>query len=137
MTKKKTMIDGANSFYKIRNFVSRPQLSVIRELLKGEEGQFFIDKMMELADRIETMPKTYEQDGKGQEAVAFLHYFIAGMDWYITERDMEAEQTQVFGQADLGYGSEMGYISIVELVEAGAELDLHFVPATLANINRR
>ena len=49
---------------------------------------------------------------------------------------MEAEQHQAFGLADLGMGAELGYISIVELLENGAELDLHFVPRTLEQIKK-
>lgn len=44
----------------------------------------------------------YEQDGKGEEAIVTLHYFRGGMDWFITEKDMEPEQHQAFGLADLG-----------------------------------
>lgn len=45
-------------------------------------------------------------------------------------------QLQAFGLADLGYGGELGYISIVELLECGAELDLHWTPQTLAEVKR-
>jgi hypothetical protein len=77
------------------------------------------------------MPKTYEQDGLGQQAIAHLHYFTAGGDWYITERDTHPDQHQAFGAANLGYGAELGYISLPELLAAGAELDLHFTPRPL------
>lgn len=49
---------------------------------------------------------------------------LGGMDWYITEKAMSDEQNKAFGLADLGYGGEIGYISIVEL-------DLHFEPKRL------
>ncbi len=30
------------------------------------------------------MPQTYDQDGKGKDAVAYLHYFAAGAcNWFI------------------------------------------------------
>ena len=61
-------------------------------------------------------------DGKGDDAVVYLHYFRGGMDWYITEKDMEEEQHQAFGLADLGYGGELGYISIQELIDNGVSL---------------
>lgn len=76
----------------------------------------------------------YQTDGQGDQAVVQLHYYTQGCDWDITERDMEAEQLQAFGAADLGYGAELGYISIVEILECGAELDLHWTPKTLAAI---
>ena len=94
------------------------------------------DLPAEAAAIIDTMPKTYEQDGLGDQAIASLHYFLGGCDWYITEKDAEAPdslgQHQAFGWADLGGGGELGYISLVELLANGAELDFHFRPCTLA-----
>lgn len=63
------------------------------------------------------MDKTYEQDGKGEESIAYLHYFRGSADWYILEKDSEPEQFQAFGWADLGGGGELGYISIIDLVQ--------------------
>jgi hypothetical protein len=101
----------------------------------GEEWQFFADKMKELAGAIAAMPKTYDQDGMGDSAVAHLHYFRGAADWYITEKDMEGKGTeQAFGLADLGYGGELGYISIEELISSGVELDFHFSPKTIGQI---
>lgn len=76
--------------------------------------------------------KTYEQEGKGDRAIIYLHYFIGNCNWYITEKDSAENQLQAFGLADLGYGPEYGYISIKELLENGAELDLYYKPRTVA-----
>ena len=62
------------------------------------------------------MHKVYEQGGKGDAAIVHLHYFTSSGDWYITERDTSVAQHQAFGSADLGYGPELGYISIAELI---------------------
>jgi hypothetical protein len=103
--------------------------------LMGEEWQFFYDKMKELANVIATMPKTYEQDGKGNTALAYLHYFRGGADWYITEKDKEGDGTQqAFGYTDLGQGGELGYISIDEVLLVGGELDFHWQTKTLGAI---
>ncbi len=119
----------------LRGFVPAAQLGVIGTMCRGEEGDFFRAKMIEYAERIATMPKTYEQDGKGNEAVAYLHYFSGAADWWITEKDMETEQRQAFGYVDLGYGGELGYVSLVELCGvATVELDLHWTPKTLREI---
>src|SRR5258705_12608941 len=96
------------------HFIGESQQQAILECLKGEERDWFHEKIKEYSKRIETMPKTYEQDGKGDAAIAYLHYFTPSADWWITERDCEEEQQQAFGLADLGYGAELGYISIVE-----------------------
>ena len=122
-----------------RAFVGPAQRQAIYSAMKGEEGAWFRSKVAELIAMLEAMPKTYEQDGKGEQAIAYLHYFTAGCDWYITERDIDADgegQVQAFGTADLGYGPELGYISIVEILECGAELDLHFTPAALSQIRK-
>lgn len=110
-------------------------LVLARHCVKGEEQQYFRDKVVELAKLIATMPKTYEQDGKGDQAVAYLHYFSPSGDWYITEKDQDEEQHQAFGLANMGE-PELGYISIVELVKYGVELDLHWTPKTLAEVKK-
>ncbi|OXS89431.1 DUF2958 domain-containing protein [Pandoraea apista] len=120
----------------MNRWMSEAQNKAVIAGLIGEEWQFFADKMKELAGVIAAMPKTYDQDGKGDEAVAHLHYFRGAGDWYITEKDMEGTGTeQAFGLADLyGDGGELGYISIYELTEAGVELDFHFKPKTIGQI---
>lgn len=121
----------------LKQFVSKAQVRALLEGLNGEEANFFIDKINEMENRINAMPKTYETEGQGVQAVAYLHYFLGGADFYITERDCEAEQLQAFGLANMGYGGEMGYISIQELIANGAELDLHFEPQALAKVLKR
>ena len=122
----------ALSFF-LANFIGRNQKRCVQAIVAcGEEAQWYREKMMELAVLVQTMPKTGETDGEGMNAIAQLHYFTAGADWYITEKDMEVEQHQAFGLADLfGDGGELGYISIVELLENHAELDLHWTPKAL------
>ncbi len=114
------------------------QYEVITDAMMGEEGDHFI----ELIDRIhatwQAMPKTYETDPQGRAALARLHYFTGGCDWWIVEKDADpdhAGQVQAFGVADLGIGAELGYISIPEILENGAELDLHYTtPKTIGEI---
>lgn len=129
-----TKLDAAKALTTLRGFIGRDQLRCIADGARGEERQYFFDTVVRLAGIVETMPKTYEQEGKGDEAIVHLHYFTAGCDWWITEKDMEPEQLQAFGLADLGDGPDLGYISIVELVEYNAELDFHFKPQTLSQV---
>lgn len=127
-----TRADYLQALRELRYFIGQSQWEVMAQCVKGEEGSFFLGKFGELAKTIATMPKVYEQDGKGEKAIVYLHYFTGSADWYITERDTSAEQWQAFGLADLfGDGGEIGYISITELIAAGAELDLHFTPKPL------
>lgn len=144
-----TKAEAITAIKTMREFIPAQELNTIIDAMRGEEKQFFFDKMVEMANIINTMPKTYEQASKGTQAIAYLHYFQGNQDWYITEKDKgvpeidgsaripeDSQQLQAFGLADLGYGGELGYISIVELVAAGVELDLYFDPKTLAEIQR-
>ena len=118
----------------LKGIMSPAQLNAMGNGCRSEEKDFFFDKLEEMANTFNTMPKTYEQDGKGDQAVAYLHYFIGSYDFYITEKDMETEQHQAFGLVINQYGAELGYISLIEITEAGAELDLHFKPTTIGEI---
>jgi hypothetical protein len=91
------------------------------------------DKLEEYANRFNEMPKTYEtEDTAMDDKIVHLHYFRGNQDWYIIEKDMEEEQIQAFGMADIGFGlSGGGYISLEELAECGVELDLHWTPVTV------
>lgn len=110
-------------------YVPRSQRAALRELTTGEEGDWYLGRLEELAELVRTMPRTYAGDG-----VARLHYFGGSADWWVTELDSEPEQHQAFGLADLGE-PELGYLSIVEIVaHSGLELDLHFTPRPVAEI---
>lgn len=126
-----TMLEVAPALAYLKDFIGKSQMAAIKSGMTGEEGDYFKEKMVSLADQIKAMPKTYDQDGKGMDAIAHLHYFRGSMDFYITEKDMETEQLQAFGWADLGHGGELGYINIAELVSSGVEIDLHWTPKTL------
>jgi len=121
----------------LAEFIGRSQRHCVAELLTGEEGQYFADKLAALAAIVAAMPTTYAQEEQGMNATAHLHYFRGCADWYITEKDINTDgagQLQAFGLVDLGHGPEFGYISIPDILAAGAELDFHFTPITLAEI---
>jgi hypothetical protein len=133
MSQKITNITEATAAFKqLRRFIGSAQIEAMADMCRTEEKKFMYDKLAEVLNIVETMPKTYETDGQGKAAVVCLHYFIGGCDWYITERDMMPDQLQAFGLADLGHGGELGYISIVEIIAAGAELDLYWMPKPLS-----
>ena len=121
----------------LKPFITWGQMQVLWSLCRqGEEKAYFRQRVMDLAATIKAMPKTYETDGQGLKAVAFLHYYTPAFDFYITEKDREGSGTrQAFGLA-CAHEREIGYINIRQLVEAGAELDLHWTPKTLADIGR-
>lgn len=118
----------------LKHFIGASQMAAVKSAMRGEERQHFVDKLAELAQLVSDMPKVYDQDGKGDEAIVYLHYFRGGSDWYITERDTSDEQLQAYGYAILNgdtQNAEMGYVSIKELIEAGVELDFYFDPKPL------
>ncbi len=97
----------------------------------------FKDEVNRLFEYITTLPKVYEQDRMGDEAMVYLHYFHGGSDWYITEKDIEDQQIQAFGYAVLNsdaLNAELGYINIEELKKLNVELDFYFEPIRLADV---
>ena len=108
--------------------------------MRGEEGAWFKAKIQELQALVDSMLVTYDTEPQDETqtaapAVARLHYFLGHIDAWIVELDKGATddtpedyQRQAWGKVDLGYGPEAGYISIPELLQAGMELDLHWIP---------
>jgi N12 class adenine-specific DNA methylase len=122
----------------LREFLPQSQYMATEQGLRGEEREYFSDKMRELEQVIRNMPQTYQTEGQGDNAPVTLHYFRGNADWYIIEKDSDPNkegQIQAFGLADLGMGEpELGYINIQELVRAGVEMDYHFAPRTLREL---
>lgn len=134
----------------LQRFIGQRQLKVLAtNANRGEERQFFRDMLVELAAKIEAMPKTYEQDGLGKKAIVHLHYFNSSSDWWITEKDAGCDddppqergvQHQAFGFACLNgdtVNADLGYISIAELIENHVELDLYWTLKTLAEVKAK
>lgn len=122
---------------KLTPFVGLSQRAGLLQLLSGEEGEHFADKVIKLWADIRTMPVTYEQDGAADPTV-HLHYFGPGdQHAYITERDVSADvessqaQHQTFGLACINGDSDLGYISLPEWLAGGAEIDLYWTPKML------
>lgn len=124
--------DGA-LLAEIAAFLSRAQREVTRIGLRGPDAAFFREKVREIAEIIAQCPGNRETDGQGKNAIAHLHYFTGSADWYITELNREeAGEISAFGLADLGMGfPELGYLSLQEVLNEGAELDYHFSPRSL------
>lgn len=126
--------------YNLKHFIGTSQRAALASMLKGEEAEGIADTIMKLKETIEKMPLTYEQDGKGMDAVVYLHYFAGCVDAWITEKDVAAlmlRQHQAFGKICLTGNpddAELGYISIDELITHGIELDLYWTPKTLKEV---
>lgn len=82
------------------------------------------------------LPPLYDQDGKGEEAIAYARFFSpwSGWEWYATEFDGE---DMFFGLVN-GQYLELGYFRLSKL-EGGrgiitVERDIHFTPKTIGKI---
>ncbi|WP_154080455.1 DUF2958 domain-containing protein [Streptomyces mobaraensis] len=103
------------------------------EVHRERRGHRFYPTPRELT----TIPAIYQQDGKGEGAIVYAHYFSSWGDWYMTELDPKTGEA--FGWACLGgdhLNGEWGYFDIVALEShvptyAGTlvERDLTFTPA--------
>lgn len=126
------------------NFMPASQRFSFLEALEGEEAEFFIDNLWELAKTIRGIPVTYNtEDVETADKVLHLHYFGGGVDAWIVERDVgdtpdgdgTGPQLQAFGKITVMGGgwqeAEWGYISIQELIENGIELDFYWSPKTV------
>ena len=109
---------------KLVQFLPRHQLAMVQEFA---ELQSLMPDLLELIDKT---PALYVQDGLGKDSLVYLHYFVYGCDWWITEVDKETKEA--FGYVCLNgdwINSEFGYISIEELTTidtAPIELDFHW-----------
>ena len=121
----------------LQRFIGRSQWAAIQQILKGEEGEYFKSLLVALKQTIQDMPTTYQTEEQGDAAIATLHYFQAGSDWWIIELDSNEDQSQAFGFVCLNgdtLNAEYGYISIPELLSHGIELDLYFPPTSMGEI---
>lgn len=127
----------------LRRYVPAAQLRFLWNLATdSEEADAFARQLRELAATIEAMPLTYQGD-----SVARLHYFAPSADWWITELDAGdgtaanprlAPQHQAFGLARLFEDSELGYISLPELLRTtGVEIDLYWSPKSVEDLRAR
>jgi len=91
-------------------------------------------------DIAQSIPKLYEQENKGEEAIAHIKLFdpCSNWTWYVTEFDGVDE---FFGLVR-GFETELGYFSLKELQEyegplgIGIERDIWFNPCSLKDIKR-
>ena len=117
-------------------YIGQAQLTAITQGVIGDEQEFYQAKVAQLAQLINTMPEMPWLEGKGETSLAYLHYFDDNGDWYITERDRQATQTQAFGLANPdGTIGAMGNIDISQLTGEGAELDLDWEPVMVETVN--
>lgn len=122
---------NVNTLATCRRFVPPRQFTVLRELLIGDEREFFAEALVKLEAAWNEMPIVGEDSG--EQAIARIHLFAPNADWWIVEKPSPPEEV-AFGIADLGF-RELGYFSIHEIIRLpGVEVDLHWKPKTVSEI---
>ena len=76
------------------------------------------------------IPKLLAQDGKGEDAIAYVKFFIGSFTWYGTEY----ESNEFFGKvySHLCPDGELGYFRMEDLLFVNVERDLNFKPTKLS-----
>lgn len=88
---------------------------------------------------LESIPALYAQDGKGDEAIAYVKYFDPTGSWYWYGTEYDPEEKIFFGLV-FGSETELGNFSLVELESIkgrfglGIERDISFKPIPLKQV---
>lgn len=128
-----------NNLKSILAFVPRQQALALLELMHSEDAQSYARAIENVKAVIDSMPTSGQQDGKGDQAVAYLHYFGGVQKYYVTEKgevDEDFGQQLSFGLINDGQWAELSYIDIEPLTHGGYELDLNWSPKTVADCRK-
>lgn len=131
------LIKALKTMGQIRHFLPKRQgLFLLKSLYSSDlkRSEWARNAVHSINNTVSTMPKTYETDGQGDNAIVHLHYFAGNSEFFIIEKDCTPQQLQAFGFADCG-SPELGYIAISEIIAIqSAVLDLHWQPKSLADV---
>lgn len=125
------------SFSILAPFLSDAQERAIENAIRNG-NRTFMERVVSLANTLETMPDIHWLDASVYSATAFFHYSSNEGDWYITGLSANGDADQAWGYIvlrDFESCGECGYISIRDLIQGGAFLDYWFIPCTLAELN--
>lgn len=93
----------------------------------ADSGDDYIDSVLKpLENQIKSIPNIKAQEGKGNKAVVYAHYFLGGSDWYIIEWDRD---DRLFAYVILNGDeqmAELGYISLKELTSISTNASVQF-----------
>jgi hypothetical protein len=121
----------------VSHFMSVDQLNTEREVL----GDEFDAKIANLALHIRDMPTTFGQSDKENDMVAYLCYNKQDSDteWYITEKDTNEKQFEVFGfslHKETGLIT-MGIIKLQDVLEKDYQVNLDFKPTSKSKLMKQ
>jgi hypothetical protein len=142
-TPKHIITRGNAALRKLQHILPPAQAARVRQLFRGEEGEYFVELMESLVTDLDGAPVSYQTDGQKDSAKVILHYFTGSSDWWITELDAECDtyskhpeypdpdgHRRAFGFVCLNGDTscaESGYVSLPELFKSPhVELDFHW-----------
>tara|TARA_Y100000004_G_scaffold190984_1_gene249013 strand:+ start:241 stop:2883 length:2643 start_codon:yes stop_codon:yes gene_type:complete len=137
--KKGGEISNIELFKEVREkLVPSQQVDFLMEMDDPTESR---DMLSNVVKAYEDIPSLYEQDAKGYNAVAYLHYFVGGSDWWITEYDKSTGKMRGFVKLNGEWqNSEFGNIDSSFFKENSLsplqkpELDFYFKYQTINEI---
>lgn len=109
-----------------KSVIPEQQFITTLSLSKGEEGDFFKQKIKDIANAVSKAPKLYETDGAEQHALLFRYFHPAGTESLVCEI---GEDGEAFGFQCINgdyIDAEWGYIDLNELKKIPEmQLDYH------------
>ena len=109
-----------------KSVIPEQQFITTLSLSKGEEGDFFKQKIKDIANAVSKAPKLYETDGAEQHALLFRYFHPAGTESLVCEI---GEDGEAFGFQCINgdyINAEWGYIDLNELKKnPEMQLDYH------------
>ena len=122
--------EGQKALRKLKSYgvIGGRQAQTLPGLIRGEEGQFFAEKMIEVLDLWENLPAYCKTD---DDDPVIFHYFGGGAtDIFVTSDDAKKEGivftfTCLNGDTQM---AEFGAQSLHEITSCNMELDFHWDP---------
>ena len=92
---------------------------------------------------VKGIPDLYKQDGKGDQAIVYLKFFMDSFTWFVTELDQTTGLA--FGKvfSSMCPDGELGYIDLLELsrlsgsIGQAVERDRHFKETTIGELKNQ
>ena len=101
-------VSNVELFTETRNkLVPSQQIGFLMEMDDPIESR---DMLSNVVKAYKHIPSLYKQDGKGYNAVAYLHYFVGGADWWVTEYNRSTGK--MFGLSNLNNDWTLGYFDV-------------------------
>lgn len=117
----------------------KPFLNLL-QIIDHLDDEYVLRSLDRLIDVISFMPSSsIVQHGEDlSNDIAYLHYSVGTTDYYITHRDRDTQQRNAFGAIDTGgMFMQMDYVSVHEILRAGAVLDFDWKPVPVKEIKTR